>query len=51
MTDKKFIGFYCTPTQSRKIRAAAKREGRTVSSFIRSKMPQGVSHPVKEAKP
>jgi hypothetical protein len=50
MTDKKFIGFYCNPTLNKKIRAAAKREGRSVSGFIRSLMLQGVNT-CKEAKP
>ena len=48
MTDKKFIGFYCTPTQARKIRANAKREGRSISSYIRAHLLLGVPHP-KEA--
>jgi len=48
MADKKFIGFYCTPTQARKIRADAKKEGRSVSSYIRARVLLGVNTP-KEA--
>lgn len=47
MSDKKFIGFYCTPAQAKKIRAAARRDGRPVSEYIRRAL-LGVSHP-KEA--
>ena len=37
-THRKFIGFYCTPTEARKIKAAAKRNRRSVSSYIRAKL-------------
>ena len=48
MPDKKFIGFYCTPAQAKKIRANAKKEGRSISSYIRARVLLGV-HTPKEA--
>jgi len=48
MSDKKFIGFYCTPAQAKKIRANAKKEGRSISSYIRARVLLGVNTP-KEA--
>ena len=44
MQDKKFIGFYVSKSQAKKIQAAARRDGRSVSSYLRLKVLEGVSH-------
>lgn len=44
MQDKKFIGFYVSKSQAKKIQAAAKRDGRSVSSYLRLKVLGGVLH-------
>ena len=44
MQDKKFIGFYVSKSQAKKIQAAAKRDGRSVSSYLRLKVLEGVVH-------
>lgn len=44
MQDKKFIGFYVSKAQAKKIQAAAKQDGRSVSSYLRLKVLEGVPH-------
>jgi len=49
MPDKKFIGFYVSKSQAKKIQSAAKRDRRSISSYLRLKVLEGVNHP--EGKP
>tara|TARA_R100000458_G_scaffold59766_1_gene71637 strand:+ start:1965 stop:2120 length:156 start_codon:yes stop_codon:yes gene_type:complete len=49
MQDKKFIGFYVSKSQAKKIKDAANRDRRSVSSYLRLKVLGGVVHP--EGKP
>lgn len=48
MPEKKFIGFFVPKSVHQKIKAAAKREQRSISSYIRIKVLGGVTHPKPE---